>query len=118
MTYFSTSPNLKHLIIVLGLMVHSDVTNKDNSSKTDPVRNWYNHTEVQQEISTLYQTLSLHATTTQFYAPPNFITYFVNNHLQTISHPLSSYSKADFWEVMQPISCVYSFFSFLTIYPS
>jgi len=32
MIYFSMSPNVEHLIIVLGLIVHADVTNKDNSS--------------------------------------------------------------------------------------
>jgi len=32
MIYFSMSPNVEHLIIVLGLIIHSDVTNKDNSS--------------------------------------------------------------------------------------
>jgi len=32
MNHFSMSPNVEHLIIVLGLMVYSDVTNKDNSS--------------------------------------------------------------------------------------
>jgi hypothetical protein len=32
MNYFSMSPNVEHLIVVLGVMVHSDVTNKDNST--------------------------------------------------------------------------------------
>jgi hypothetical protein len=32
MIYLNMSPNVTHLIIVLKLMVHSDVTNKDSSS--------------------------------------------------------------------------------------
>jgi hypothetical protein len=61
MIYFNMPPDVKHLIIVLWLMVHSDVTNKDNSSVK--LIQYVTSADIEKcnEISTLYQTLSLHA---------------------------------------------------------